>query len=84
MRYDTKTFIDRVAVKAAIPIGQTTYTAEELLDLANQELQSTILPEILRTREDYYLTQQQISVKAGQESIPRPERAVEVKLMMFK
>ena len=80
MRYNTKTFIDRVAVKAAIPIGQTTYTEAELLDLANQELQSTILPEILRTREDYYLTQQQISVKAGQESIPMPERAVAGKI----
>ena len=80
MRYNTKTFIDRVAVKAAIPVGQTTYTEAELLDLANQELQSTILPEILRTREDYYLTQETINVKAGQEAIPMPERAIAGKI----
>ena len=80
MRYNTQTFLDRVAVKAAIPIGQTTFTDSELLDLANQELQSTILPEILRTREDYYLTQETITVKAGQDLIEMPERAIAGKI----
>ena len=80
MRYNTRTFIDRVAVKAAIPVGQLTFTDAELLDLANQELQSTILPEILRTREDYYLAQERITVKAGQERIPMPVRAIAGKI----
>ena len=80
MRYNTQTFIDRVAVKAAIPVGQLTFTDAELLDLANQELQSTILPEILRTREDYYLTQERLTVKAGQEKIPMPLRAIAGKI----
>ena len=80
MKYTTQTFLDRVAVKAAIPVGQTTFTTEDLLDLANQELQSTILPEILRTREDYYLTDELITVKANQELVEMPERAIAGKI----
>ena len=80
MKYTTQTFLDRVAVKAAIPVGQTTFTTEDLLDLANQELQSTILPEILRTREDYYLTDELITVKANQELLEMPERAIAGKI----
>ena len=80
MKYTTQTFLDRVAVKAAIPVGQTTFTTEDLLDLANQELQSTVLPEILRTREDYYLTDELVSVAGGQELVEMPERAIAGKI----
>ena len=80
MKYTTQTFLDRVAVKAAIPIGQTTFTSSDLLDLANQELQAAVLPEILRTREDYYLTDELITVKGGQELIEMPERAIAGKI----
>ena len=80
MNYTTQTFLDRVAVKAAIPVGQTTFTPADLLDLANQELQATVLPEILRTREDYYLTDELVTVEAGQELIPMPTRAIAGKI----
>ena len=41
MKYTTQTLLDRVSVKAAVPIGQTTFTDEQILDLATQELLST-------------------------------------------
>ena len=76
MKYTTQTLLDRIAVKAALPAGQETYTQEEILDLANQELLSTILPEILRTREDYYLTSDVITVGNNRELYPMPLRAI--------
>ena len=76
MKYTTQTLLDRIAVKAALPAGQETYTPEEILDLANQELLSTILPEILRTREDYYLTSDVITVGNNVGLYDMPERAI--------
>ena len=76
MKYTTQILLDRVAVKAAIPEGQETYTPEELLDLANQEILSTILPEILRTREDYYLTSEIIETSDSVGLYDMPERAI--------
>ena len=76
MKYTTQTLLDRIAVKAALPAGQETYTPEEILDLANQEILSTILPEILRTREDYYLTSEIIETSDSVELYDMPERAI--------
>ena len=80
MKYTTQTLLDRVSVKAAIPVGQTTFTDEQILDLATQELLSTVLPEILKTREDYYLHDSLLEVGNGKELYNLPERAVASKI----
>ena len=80
MKYTTQTLLDRVSVKAAVPIGQTTFTDEQILDLATQELLSTVLPEILKTREDYYLHDSLLVVGNGKELYPLPARAVASKI----
>ncbi len=69
--------IETIKRKSYIPADQNTFTDQELLDIANEELQSIVVPEILSTREDYLVRKDTVNLtgQTGQ-VLDIPSRAV--------
>jgi hypothetical protein len=51
----SRTLLDSIKLRAFLPASQATFTDEDLLKLADEAIQSRILPLILKYREEYYL-----------------------------
>lgn len=86
MPYLTSDLIASVRRRTFAPTGQNTFSATDILALADEELATLIVPAIIKLREEYFLTFTDLSVTAGTNAYAIPNRAVgmsvrEVKLM---
>jgi hypothetical protein len=68
--YTSADLLTNVKSKAAMPDSQITFTDTRILDIANERIRSKILPAVLSTREDYYLTYIDYATPALSYSIP--------------
>ncbi len=69
--YTTQDLIDRIKLKAHVPVGSQTFSPENLINLANDELQTMIISQILSTRGGYYLAYRDYEVvESGLYNIP--------------
>lgn len=55
-RYTTAELVSNVQVIAHLPLGNNTFTAPQIINLANRELQTSVMKQILVVREGYYRT----------------------------
>jgi len=78
--FDTQALINSVKRRANIPDSQGMITDEEILDFANEEMQLNLVPFIVSKHEDYYLTQEHVSVISGVKQYQIPYRALGTKL----
>lgn len=76
MAYTNDTLLAQIKSRAFIPTDQSTFTNQQLLDLASDELNNTILPMIQKTRNEFYVTSSDHSVTASSRSIDMPYRAL--------
>ena len=60
----------------SVPDNQARYSDADFIAFANEEIQMTILPEILRLREDYLVYREDVTIVADQGSYQIPRRAV--------
>lgn len=79
--YDSASFINAVKRSAAVPISQNTFTETDILELASEEISLSVVPEIIRLHEDYYLVTQSTPLVANQASYAIPSRAIGNKLV---
>jgi hypothetical protein len=77
MAYTTTDLLARIKQKAMIPDSQTTFDDDSLLAIADDEIALRLVPAILSTREDFYLTSVDCAAAA---SVDIPERAIGMKL----
>lgn len=69
--YTTSELIENVQLIAHMPLSQNTFTATQILNLANRELQTRIIKLIMSTRGGYYLTyEDQVARTDGLYPIP--------------
>jgi hypothetical protein len=54
--YTTSTLVTNVQLVGHIPLSNSTFTSSEIINLANRELQTSLVAQILSVREGYYLT----------------------------
>ncbi len=54
--YNTTTLVSNVQLIGHFPLSNDTFTATEVINLANRELQTALISQILGVREGYYLT----------------------------
>lgn len=54
--YNTTTLVSNIQLIAHVPLSNSTFTAPEIINLANRELQTALISQILSVREGYYLT----------------------------
>ena len=60
--YTADQMIDSIKTRIRIPEAQSTYTASKMLDMINEELERHIVPKIMACRENYFLTESDISI----------------------
>jgi hypothetical protein len=65
-----------------LPISQITYTDDDILDYADEELQTGIVPLLMSVREDYLIDWEDTPLDASNPVYPIPSRAIAMKLKM--
>lgn len=73
--------IELVKKKAAIPIASSaTFSNQDLLDFANEEMQMGIVPSVLQLHEEFFLDYTSVPLEANQRHYQIPYRAIGAKL----
>lgn len=62
--YTTSDLVDNILLISHIPLSNATFTASNLIDLANRELQTSLIKQILSVREGYYMTYEDQPINA--------------------
>jgi hypothetical protein len=65
-----------IKLRSATPISQLTFTNEDLLAFANEEIELKLLPSILAVKEEFYVTAVNIPLVQNQNEYEIPYRAV--------
>jgi len=61
----TDDLLKKIKKKSFIPTSQSTFTDEELLEIATEEMNGIIVPTILNTRQEYYVYKDESSILDG-------------------
>ena len=72
--------IETIKRRASLPINQITFTDEDLLEMATEEMYVNILPRMLELHEDFYLTSEDEDLVADKNTYNIPYRAIGNKL----
>jgi len=74
--YTASDLIESAKVRCLVPVDEITFREDDLLRFANEEIQNTILPYVLRLKEEFYVTREYIPTVATQVAYPIPYRAI--------
>ena len=55
-QYDVESLINNIKRRCSVPTSQLTFTNTDFADLANDEMQTEIIPLVMSTREEYFVT----------------------------
>jgi len=72
--------IKSIKLRASVPINQSTFTVDDLLEFANEELQLGVVPKIMSVHEDHLLYEDEVSIESGRLDYEIPNRALGNKL----
>jgi hypothetical protein len=72
--------VQSIKRRASIPENQATFTKQDFLDFANEELRLALVPDIISLHEDYLLFETLIPVERDKREYEIPSRAVGNKL----
>lgn len=78
--FTSNTLISSVKRRSMMPTNQSTFSDEDFLAFANEEISLGLLPSIMRLHEDYYLYTEDIALEAGKSNYPISHRAIGNKL----
>jgi hypothetical protein len=76
MVYTTQNLLDSIARRSFAPTNQLTFQNQEILEMADEETQITILPQILAVREEYFVGYKDYPILAGKSAYDIPARAI--------
>jgi hypothetical protein len=76
MSFTTSDLLDSIKRRSFAPAGQTTFTDAELLAMADEETKTTILPDILSVREEFFINHYDYSITAGTAAYAIPSRSI--------
>jgi len=65
MAYTTVQLLESIEKRAAIPISQSTFTNPQILGLASEAIETELLPKIIKAKQDFYITYEDISLSKG-------------------
>jgi len=80
MKYNASNLIEAIKRNASIPSSQVRFSNTDFLTFINEELQLTIVGELLKLRQDYFVTTIDTALVASQSSYNIPVSAVGWKL----
>jgi hypothetical protein len=74
--FTTDSLITSVKRRATIPENQALFSTQDFIDFANEEMIMSIVPEVMRLHEDYFLISDDVALVANQSRYRIPERAI--------
>lgn len=78
--FTSNRLIEAVKRSMSMPISQITFSDEDILAFATEELFLSQMPSILQYHEEYFVYQQKVALKPNQSRYPIPNRAIGMKL----
>jgi hypothetical protein len=72
--------VSAIKRKIALPISELTFSEQDLLDFTYEELLISQVPSILQFNEEYFVTNEEVEIKANKSAYEIPERAIGMKL----
>ncbi len=78
--YTSQDLINAVKRKISFPIAQNTFSEEEILAFANEEMTINQVPSILQYHEDFFSFEEKIPLVMGQKRYAIPSRAIGMRL----
>lgn len=76
MFYTTDTLLSAIKLACLAPVAQQTFADSDLVTLLNEEIQITLVPQILSARSDFFLRKKTVSLVANTSDYALPERAI--------
>lgn len=76
MSIDTTEFLARVKRGVTVPSIQYRFTDNDILKMADEEMESRLLPEITSVRQDYYVKHRNTSITSGISDYKIPYRSI--------
>lgn len=74
--YTTTNLIADISRKCFIPTSQVTFSADDLLAMADEELQIGVVPLVMRTREEYFVAFEDTVIQGNESGFDLPSRAI--------
>lgn len=74
--YDTNSFVTAVKRVAHVPVGNSTFTATDILAIGDTEMRTRVAPKIASCRENYWLTTSEQTVDEDLNNYPLPSKAL--------
>lgn len=74
--FTTTKLLTSIERQSFAPQNQETFSTSDILELANEVTKTTILPSIMKTREEYYLFYKDYSITANTANYRIPERSI--------
>lgn len=74
--YTTDALVDSVKRRITVPTAQQFFYPANIVNFANDELMSTLVPSIISVREEYFVTKKDYPIVSGTSSFEIPTRAV--------
>jgi len=78
--YTSRSFIDAVKRKIMFPINQATFTDDDILSFANEEMMISQVPAVMQFHEEYFVTYSLVPLEYNKSRYPIPKRAIGMKL----
>jgi hypothetical protein len=75
MAYTTTNLLTSIELKSFSPANQTTFESTEILSMTDDIIKGDIVPAIVETREDYFVTYKDYTITASQAAYDIPARA---------
>lgn len=78
--YTADKLVERIRKLAQLPVNNNTFTTEDYLETADEELSMNIVPGIIRQHENYFLYTLEVPMEVGKSRYKIPSRAAGNKL----
>lgn len=72
--------IESVKRDISFPVSQVTFTEEDILEFANEEMMLAQVPSVMQFHEEYFLYQVDVALEANRSNYQIPDRAIGMKL----
>lgn len=76
MAFTSSNLLSSISRRSFAPTGQATFTSSELLELADEETKTSIVPSIMAVREEFFVFYKRYIVTAGISAYRIPPRAI--------
>lgn len=76
MAFTTADLLASINLRTFAPVDATTFTNTDILSLADEEIQTLLVPHLMSMREEYFVTYKDIPIVSGTNSYDIPVRAI--------